>query len=312
MISTWSAKIDDDQKEKLQNLIDGSGLSSKDFLENMITLYELNESKVRVKEISEDISEVQQLTLRMNNIFINVAERIESIKSYAEADKIRALEEKQNIITALTEKVSLLSEKIKTSEEEKEYAIREYDRINNEIVNLKNMYDKDVNQFTEVNRNNQQLIAEYKEKIDNLSSLVAEFQDKAKQNSELQQQLLNSENELNNLKRINEGLKNIENENVNLVEQVKTLENELNNKTIFINDLQRSFDDLQRKVEGDKEKLELDAEKKLIKAEKIYNESLQKIQEDYNKKLFEFLSEFNKPANSGTKKSKTKEVKKEE
>lgn len=292
MISTWSAKIEDDQKEKLQILIDGSGLSSKDFLENMINLYELNESKVRVKEISEDISEVQQLTLRMNNIFINVAERIESIKSFAEADKIRALEEKQNIITALTEKVSLLSDKIKNAEEEKEYAIKEYDRINNEMVNLKSMYDKDVNQFTEVNRNSQQLISEYKEKIDNLSTLVAEFQDKAKQNSELQQQLLNSENELNNLKRIIERLKDVENNNVNIGEQVKTLENELKNKTLCINDLQRSFDDLQRKIEGDKEKLELEAEKKLVKAEKDYNNSLQKIQEGYNRKLIEFLSEI--------------------
>ena len=34
---------------------------------------------------------------------------------------------------------------------------KEYDRISNEIVNLKNMYDKDINQYTEVNRINRNL-----------------------------------------------------------------------------------------------------------------------------------------------------------
>lgn len=311
MITTWSAKIEEEQKEKLQYLIDESGLSSKDFLESLISIYELNKSKVHVKEISEDITEVQQLTLRMTNIFINVAERIESIKAFAEADKIRSLEEKQNIISALTEKVTILTEKIKGAEEEKEQALKDNERINSEMVNLKNTYEKDVNQYTEVNHNNQQLIVEYREKIDNLSSLVSEFQDKAKQNAELQQQLLTSDNELKEIRRTLESLKEVENKNSILSEQVKTLEDELNNKNNHITELQRSFDDIQRKFEGDKEKLELDAEKKLIKAEKTYNDSLQKIQEDYNKKLFEFLSEFNSPANSGTKKSKVKEVKKE-
>lgn len=311
MITTWSAKIEEEQKEKLQYLIDESGLSSKDFLESLISIYELNKSKGHVKEISEDITEVQQLTLRMTNIFINVAERIESIKAFAEADKIRSLEEKQNIISALTEKVTILTEKIKGAEEEKEQALKDNERINSEMVNLKNTYEKDVNQYTEVNHNNQQLIVEYREKIDNLSSLVSEFQDKAKQNAELQQQLLTSDNELKEIRRTLESLKEVENKNSILSEQVKTLEDELNNKNNHITELQRSFDDIQRKFEGDKEKLELDAEKKLIKAEKTYNDSLQKIQEDYNKKLFEFLSEFNSPANSGTKKSKVKEVKKE-
>ena len=35
MSTTWSAKIDDEQKERLQTLIDDSGLSSKDFLESL-------------------------------------------------------------------------------------------------------------------------------------------------------------------------------------------------------------------------------------------------------------------------------------
>ena len=177
MVSTWSAKIEDEQKENLQNLIDESGLSAKDFLESLISIYELNKSKVHIKEISEDITEVQQLTLRMTNIFINVAERIESIKSFAEADKIKSLEERQNIISTLTEKVSILNEKIKISEEEKGQVEKEHDRISVEMVNLRSMYDKEVNQYTEVNRNNQQLIAEYRDKIDNLSTLVSEFQD---------------------------------------------------------------------------------------------------------------------------------------
>lgn len=304
-MSTWSAKIDDEQKEKLQNLIDESGLSSKDFLESLISLYEINSSKVHVKEISEDISEVQQLTLRMTNIFINVAERIESIKSFAEADKIRSMEEKQHIISTLTEKVSFLNDKIKASEEEKEFYAKEYERISIEMVNLKSLYEKEVNQYTEVNRNNQQLISEYKEKIDNLSTLVAEFQDKAKQNSELQQKLLESSNEAKELRKTIESLEETERNNKILIEDVKKLEEELNNKTNSINELQRSLDDLQRKFEADKEKQELDSEKKLLKTEKAYNESLQEIQENYNKKLLEFLNEINK-IHTGTEKTNDK------
>ena len=42
MAETWAVKIEEEEKQKLSELIEQSGLSAKDFLTNMVSLYEVS------------------------------------------------------------------------------------------------------------------------------------------------------------------------------------------------------------------------------------------------------------------------------
>ena len=104
MAETWAVKIEEEEKERLSQLIEQSGLTSKDFLGTMMTAYELSKAKDNMPLLTQDIDELQRITTRINSIFVNVGERIQNLLDSKDSEYVKQLQEKQTTISIMNEK----------------------------------------------------------------------------------------------------------------------------------------------------------------------------------------------------------------
>ena len=76
--ATYSVKVSSEDQERLKALVNESGLNQKDFFVQLLSIYELQKARENTPIMASDIDELETLTRRINSIFINVAERIET------------------------------------------------------------------------------------------------------------------------------------------------------------------------------------------------------------------------------------------
>lgn len=272
MTSTWAVKMDDDLKEKITELIEGSGLSAKNFTAQLVQTYELNKAKEVVPVISQDIDEVQGLTQRMNNILLNIGERIDSISRAEKQEYQEALNQKEGVIIALQEKTSLLKTEKETLGNEFENAKIKINELEKKLVNLESELNKRVNQLTEVNLSNKELLEEYRGKTDTLSGLLNEYK-AAKEDHDV---LLEA--------------------NRKAQRSIEKLENDLQAKNIEIQNLKDQLANtskaLEEKLRQLKERAEFEKEKAILELEKKHQLELQRQYEEYTKKTKELLEKM--------------------
>lgn len=261
MAETWAVKIDEEEKERLSGLIEQSGLSAKDFLTSMVSVYELTKAKDNIPLLSEDINELQRITTRMNTIYTNIGERIQSLLDSKEQEYKKQIEEKQTTIKILNEK----NIELNTTKEENKTKIlilqEKIDELQKQLINEQ-----------ELKKTSQNLIDEYKQKVNTIETEIQEHKAIREENKKLQQQINELNNEINNSKLENEklGMKL-----VNLEKEVK----EVNQK--HIEEIRSIKDSLT--LQGDKEKLKMKEE---------YQSKIQVLQEQYNQKVQELLEKM--------------------
>jgi len=71
MDTTFSVRINDDLKSKFNELAQKEGINNKEFMEQVIKFYELNSIKDSNLNISDDITELQDITSRIVDIYKN-------------------------------------------------------------------------------------------------------------------------------------------------------------------------------------------------------------------------------------------------
>lgn len=261
MAETWSAKIDDEEKEKLNELIEQSGLSSKDFLSTMITAYELSKAKESNTLLTQDIDELQRITNRINSIFSNVGDRIQTLLNSKDDEYKKQLEEKQTSIALLVEKNVELN-KIKVDNEQE---ILSY-KSSIEELNIK------LAQEQELKQTSQSLAEEYKQKVNIIETEIQEHRAIREENKTLQTKINEQATQINNTSLENEKLQM---KVVNLEKEVK----EVN---------QKHADE----IKALNEKLTLQSNKEKLQLKEDYQNKLQKLQEQYNKKVQELLEKL--------------------
>lgn len=176
--TTYSVKVSEDVQEKIKQLVDSSGISSKDFFSNMVANYELELTKKHTPILSNDITEIQQLTKRINNIFIGVGERIETLQTNHIIDIEEQIAKQQNLIDLLTQQVNDYKSSKLIDDKRMEGFI-----VDKETAEYKSLeLFKKVNQLENINIKNDTIISEYKQKIDDLSSIVSEYKNAYEQN----------------------------------------------------------------------------------------------------------------------------------
>jgi myosin heavy subunit len=319
--TSWSAKIDDVNKERLLLLIDESGLTAKDFLNTMIVTYEMNNAKVHVKEIGEDITEVQQLTQRISNVFVGVAERIETIKLNAETNKVELLEQKETLIATLTENVSLKKKEAEDLLLENN-SLKEMNVVlRTECDDIENKYKKDSEQFKTTNENNQALISQYKEKLEDQKGIIEDSKEKmakyemlSHDNEECSRKYKILESENDKLTNLNEELRSgLLESKEELKIKVKELQEESkkqNENDKIVIDLNGKIGNIklekdqetsrllsvikerEQEIENIKISCELDKKEEILKLQSSFNDKLETAQERYTKKLLALITEY--------------------
>jgi Chromosome segregation ATPases len=288
--TTFGVKVPDDLKEQLTKLMQDSGLTGKDFMQSLVNVYQVEKTKEGIPEVAQDLKELQSLTQRINNIYLNLGYRIDNLMKSKETEMQEQLQRKDAVIATLQNKIEeldskneLLTETFNTSVSEKDEAI------------------KRVNELTNMYNDNKALVEEYKNKNDMLTGLLNEYKTAKEENENLKSRL--DQSNLTNIQVNNDNIakgKEIE----NLKESVETLSlniKELKNqysiekqelKSLHKDEITKAIEDTIRAKESEKREALLKIkEQHQEKVESIHNEYATKINE-YQEKYRDLLKEL--------------------
>ncbi|GCD13106.1 hypothetical protein [Clostridium tagluense] len=314
----FSVRMETDDKEKLIELIQESGKSSKEFMGILMGAYELNKVKMDIPEVAEDINHLEALTNQINNIYVNMAKRIQTI----DAAKALQFDKDMEIYKSKIESLKAENQGLNIDKEAMENTLQGSFNISDELK-------KQVKQLSEITDSNKALIQEYKEKNDTLTGLVTEYKgfknenetikcllaDSQARNIDLGNKIISKDIEIDTLKTKLEAVAVEAQKEVNRTSELKEFENE---KTLLAmhtleSKMEATVIECQKEVARTVEQKEFEKEKALLQQEKAFNKKMQEQQEESNKKILEyqrqaeeFIREMQMPRQNQSKKTEIK------
>ncbi len=158
---TWSAKVSPEIKEELVQLVKESGLSSKEFLEQLLSTHKIGLLQVSDAQRSEDI---QQVTYHLDKIkasFISVVEKGIDLK-----DKFNESLEQESIIhKSITDQQQLA---IRQAQEDRDKAILEKSSLDKAMADITARNSE----LVEINASQRITIQMQMDKLDQLESRI--------------------------------------------------------------------------------------------------------------------------------------------
>lgn len=273
----FSVKVNEELKDRIKILIDESGMQGKDFMENIIKLYELNGARDIMPSAMGDIEELQVVTKRIYDIFVGLIERSSNLMRDRESTLKDEIEKKNRSFTILQEKLDKTLEEVDVFRTENENLNNKYQQLEEEVsLNDMRMQEQERN-YKNLLDSKIDLIKEYKDKNDSLNGLILEYQTYKETNKEL---LGNQEQ--------------LKNEIGDLLKSLSVKEKAID-KLMTDMEMLKSHNDIEiQKVHMEKEKALLEIrEKQQTKIEELNNEYNGRINE-YNMKIKSLLDEIEK------------------
>lgn len=268
---TFGVKVNEELKQKLTKIIKDSGMQGKDFMQNLVNIYEMENTKKSTPEVAQDIVELQYLTSRINSIYINLAHRIDNIKNSNN-------EVYENQLKVQEEKILSLGEDLKCSQDKN-------NKLSNDLELIKSSKEELLNKISsleDINNSNKLLIKEYNQKLYDFSQ------------------------QLNHLKKVSEEsikdkeyIDNLKNDNISLKSSLEKLSSEnkeiLLKKDYQISTLEKNIEivnnENRKTLESLKDRLIIEKEKEILQLEKIHNSKINSIIDEYNLKIKSLLEE---------------------
>lgn len=268
----FSVRMEQEDKQKLLQLIQESGKSNKDFMSVLLNAYELNKTKVEIPEIAEDLKGLEALTKQINNYYVNMGKRIENIQKSKDIEFTKEVEIYKNRIEVLK---------------------ADNDKLNGECEGLQQSYNNSctdneklksqLQQLQESLKDKTLLVEEYKEKNDTLTGLLNEYK---------QYKI-----DIEESKKLLEGLQNKNIELNNSIKDKDSIIEKLNDEVASVkNDKEKIVQDLNSKHSADietiKEKAEIQKDKAILELKAQYQQELQELQNKYNENIQEYQSKY--------------------
>ncbi len=320
----FSVRMETEDKEKLMELIQESGKSSKEFMGILMGAYELNKVKIDIPEVAEDINHLEALTNQINNIYVNMAKRIQTI----DAAKTLQFNKDVEIYKSKIESLKAENQELNIDKESMATTLQGAFNISDELK-------KQVKQLSEITDSNKALIQEYKEKNDTLAGLVTEYKgfknenetiktllaDSQTRNIDLSNKINAKDMEVDTLKAKLEAAATEAQKEVTRVAEIKEFEKEktlLELETLETK-LKTTIIETQKESNRIIELKEFEKEKALLEQEKLFNKKMQDLQEESNKKILEyqkqaeeFIKEMQRQQQNQSKKTGMKKIETQE
>ncbi|WBW95067.1 hypothetical protein [Oceanirhabdus sp. W0125-5] len=265
--SILSVRVSDEFKQKFINMAQSTGVNNKEFLQNVINAYEVNKSVEGDRFFYSDIEEMQMLSSRVNELYLNIIEKSKIREKEKEGRIKETIEEKDRIITDIQEEKKKLLEKIEKIENIKS----ENDRVK-----------KDLKKIKEDNESLKSLNSLLKEKNTSLSEKLHINEDKIKKFDSLNK-------EVNELSEVNKDIqKKFEMEKIKLESKAMEFERfqkDLNEK------LNTQKDMYDRKIELLIERNEIDIEREKLAQKEGATKEFEKQKTQYELKIETLLKE---------------------
>lgn len=171
-------KMPEDMKKHISKLIEHSGHTGKEFMQNLINLYQLEKIKEKLPELAEDYRELYSILGRVSNIYYNIAIRVENLNKSKELEFMDNMNKKDKIICKLQDELDLAEKKSKTASDKYNELKSEYDVIS-----------KQLNQLEEIKLSNSALISSLNERIKELSEMSDEYKSTKQEVEELRNEV---------------------------------------------------------------------------------------------------------------------------
>jgi chromosome segregation ATPase len=283
----FSVKVSEELKEKIKGFIDESGMQGKDFMEEIIRLYELNAAKDIMPSAMGDVEELQAVTRRINDIFVGLIERSSNLTKDREMALNSEIDKKNRSITLVQEKLDKTLEELEGFRTENENINKKYQEIKEEVSLTDARIQEQEKNHRSLLESKEDLIREYKEKNDALNGVISEYQEYKDKNKELAASIEKMKVDMELLKK-----------------QVEEKERGEEKLKVELEHLRSQNEVTVLKVQMEKEKAVLDLrEKHQTKYEDLNSEYNAKVDE-YNKKVKALLDEIENIRESSSKPEK--------
>jgi len=259
--NTYSVKVNDETQERLRASLEASGLNNKDFFVHLLSVYELQKSKEATPILAADIDELGALSRRINAIFVNIAERINTVRDEGAERLQQAQAASSGMIVSLRRSIQGLEEGRLRDEERVQQHAQGKELAEQRAAGLKSRADA----LEQAAADKQALILEYKGKNDALSSAVAGYKAAAEESESLRRDNADLSRRIGELEKLAESMDS------KAGEQASRHEAELGRL---------------------KETLAFEFDKKTLELEKAHQIKLQEQQELHNGKVESLLERF--------------------
>jgi DNA repair exonuclease SbcCD ATPase subunit len=294
---TFGVKVSEELYEKVKNMIDVSGGSSKEWFEKAVALTAIQNLKDGSGDYRQDLSELELHTTRMYELVANMIQRANYLKDDAVRELNEKLASRDITIAELQNNVKGLKEQLDSAEEGFKQTADEKTELNEQLE-----------QMRAANTNNQDLIKEYKEKVDTLSSLVNEYKGYAVENLELKQAHAAEKEQMKAeyVEKESRMVSSIEELKTTVRDQAGTIEQyQLRIEKVITerNDLiEENKVNLKNQLTQLTERKDLEKERAILEIERKYQAKLEQAHEQYNEKLaglYERLETKDRPKKRG-------------
>ena len=167
MDAILSVRISDELKQKFNELAQNEGINNKELMEQVVKYYELNRAREEDSNMSEDIKELQTITSRMADIYINIVEKnnvknleVKNVHRNELGDKdaeVQKLKEEIILIKEENKKIITLGKElsnVKNAHKELEENLKSLKTFNNmqneKIINLTQVNEKYIKYKNEI------------------------------------------------------------------------------------------------------------------------------------------------------------------
>ncbi|MBW9152849.1 hypothetical protein [Clostridium estertheticum] len=271
MDAILSVRISDEVKQKFNELAQNEGINNKEFMEQVVKSYELNRAKEEDSKMSSDINELQTITNRISDIYINIVERnniknleVKNVHKNELIEKDKEVQKLYENIISLKEEKKEENKKINLLEKEQsdnKHIVKELQENTKSLKTLNNMQGEKI---LKLNETNEKYI---KYKDENLI-LKTEIEKLKNENIQLKLDLSNKNEEARRL--------------TNQIDE----SNQINKKKI---------DELETKAKQDieiqKERGIFQMDKELLKLKEQQQLKMQELQESFNDRINKLLKE---------------------
>jgi hypothetical protein len=267
MDAILSVRISDELKQKFNELAQNQGINNKELMEQVVKYYELNRAKEEDSNMSVDIKELQTITSRMADIYINIVERNNTKALEVKNINRNAMLDSNKEIERLQEEVRLVKEeniKIKTLEKDlfdTKSIIKELQENVKSLKTLNNMQEEKIVKLTETNE-------KYIEYKDEIVKIKIEQEKLTNEKLQLNSDLLNKNYEADKLITQMDELAQI---NKNKIEELEIK--------------------AKQDVEMQRERTTFQMEKELLKLKEDQHFKVQQLQESFNDRISNLLKE---------------------
>lgn len=258
---TWGVKVPEELRDQISGFMKESGMQGKDFMQQLVNLYVVEQTKENIPEVAEDLKELQGLTQRINDIYLNIGYRIDNLIKSKDNEMIKELSKKDKIIGDLQEKIEDTNNKYNGLMD-----------TYSDMVNSEGELKGQVNQLIDNLESIKALNEEYKNKIHTLTGIIDEYKGYKIENDGLRTEINKLTKKIDSLySEIN--IKNADIKELNMA--IKNLKEDINRLKI---NHEKEFDSI-------KKELELEKEKTILELEKEYQNTINSLQEDCNGKV---------------------------